>query len=370
MKIIGIAGVLAQALQTAKRGSACSSTLPILHDVLLQASDDSLQMTCTDLRASVSVREAVTVLAPGAVAVRATMLLKLLRSFPRRASVTLSVGRGSYERDWLTITHGPVRFALPSQEDADEFPALPDISQGEEMCFPPGVLAALVSRTSYAMSDDESRCMLCGISVERSVSGGTVMVANDSHRLAAARCAVPGPETPFIIPATTVRLLPAKKDCPATLQSADIHGTRWIAVACGNVTVVSRTVEGTYPAWRRVMPAEKSIRWTVNPQLWLAALRRALLVTGDSRKVVHKVDGSALTLTAEGGEYEQYSETIPLKHAYEPHEVAFNAEYLIPILTRTLHGTVLLYQNQPTTTVQIDDGSEHWANIVMPMSLV
>lgn len=369
MRFTTTVGTLLPAVKLVKKAAKHTGTLPILGTVLLEAAD-KLRLTCTNVETTLIQEVDVSVPEPGAVAVPVKRLVKILEQFARHDVVMVDAVNALEGCPKVTIQSGAGKYTLQGCCNTD-FP-VPVKVDGTEIVFAAGVLPSLLRKVAFAQGTDESRSVLCGVQMH-TVDHGIFFSATDSHRLAVVSHLQDVPEVHTLLHWTGVALLQQMRSAPAQM----IVGQQYFQAHCGQTTLIQRGIDykGGLPCTHHVIPQEIPIHWTVNRALWLASLRRALLVAGDS-KVVHTLRDGALFLLATDGDGE-YRERLPLTFAGDVHKVAFNAEYLIDVLSRSFAETVTFSQQIPLTDgcqgwgpgrIQEDDAT--WINVIMPMQLI
>ncbi len=152
------------------------TTIPILSNVLLEAADDRLTLTATDLELGIRCSCPARVKKEGSGTVPARKLLDYMRLLPEG-----DVNMKFLENHWASITSGRsrTRIAGMSRESFPELPQMPEpIAE-----VPVKTLASMIARTTFAISMEESRFTLNGALLLMRPEGLT-MVATDGHRLA------------------------------------------------------------------------------------------------------------------------------------------------------------------------------------------
>ncbi|MCD8491931.1 MAG: DNA polymerase III subunit beta [Geovibrio sp.] len=163
------------------------NTIPILSNVLLKVEDGTLTLTATDMDLEINESVAAQIDKPGATTAPAHTLHDIVRKLPDDGMVDIELNA---EGTQMTVQAGRSRFKLSCLPVAD-FPA---ISAGElpgTFGIPAADLRALIDRTKFAMSTEETRYYLNGIYLHAADNGGVPVlraVATDGHRLAALKC--------------------------------------------------------------------------------------------------------------------------------------------------------------------------------------
>jgi DNA polymerase-3 subunit beta len=196
----------------------------------------------------------------------------------------------------------------------------------------------MMLKTSFAVSTDESRYVLNGIFISLKDHKMT-MVATDGRRLALVDGEVDIAEKSggeFIVPAKAVyelnRLLQDKGDLEikfgenqASFTMKDDKGF--------SVLVITKLIEGNYPNYRQVIPAETKERVPLNREEFLQALRRAEIMTSEKANSVKLTFGkNNLAITANSPEVGEARETLAVNYKGKEIAIAFNPRYLIDAL--------------------------------------
>src|SRR5436309_10457466 len=166
---------LAEALDQVQEAVEKKSTVPILAHVLVEAAPNGLRLAATDLELGIRAFCPVQVKAPGSVAAPARRLLEIVRSLPEG-----DVRLRALENHWVQVSAGRSVFKLAALAK-DNFPALPDVPKVLAE-VPACVLAGLIERTAFAISNQESRYTLNGVLLLLK-PGSVEMIATDGHRL-------------------------------------------------------------------------------------------------------------------------------------------------------------------------------------------
>src|SRR5277367_769934 len=229
------------------------TTIPILSNVLVEASGDRIHLTATDLELGIRSSCAARVKKPGAGTIPAKRLLDYVRLLPD-ADVDVKL----QENHWASLVCGRsrTRIAGMSRESFPELPEMPDVLAK----LPLGVLAQMISRTIFAISSEESRFTLNGALLLLRDSG-IVMVATDGHRLSMVEKKIPLLD----LEGASYRALLPKKAMSEILKLASDEGDKEIEFAgsenhlffrIGQRLLLSRKLTGNFPDYERVLPKE------------------------------------------------------------------------------------------------------------------
>jgi DNA polymerase-3 subunit beta len=218
---------------------------------------------------------------------------------------------------------------------ADEFPPLPKFKEDKKVGLPQETLKAMMRKTSFAISTDEARYVLNGIFLSLKDHKVT-MVATDGRRLALVDEEVDISEQSqgeFIIPAKAVnelnRLLQEKGE--VELKYSENQAAFTLKDEKGfSVLIVTKLIEGNYPNYRQVIPAETRERVPLPREEFLHALRRAEIMTSEKANSVKLTFGkNNLAITANSPEVGEAKESIAVNYKGKEIAIAFNPKYLI-----------------------------------------
>ena len=242
------------------------------------------------------------------------------------------------DKNVCVIRSGPSFYKIHGLS-ADEFPPLPKFKDDKKVSLSQETVRAMMKKTSFAISTDESRYVLNGIFISLKDHKMT-MVATDGRRLALADEEVEIGEKSngeFIVPAKAVnelnRLLQEKGEVEikygenqASFALKDDKGF--------SVLVITKLIEGNYPNYKQVIPTEMKERIPLVREEFLQALRRAEIMTSEKANSVKLAFGkNNLAITANTPEVGEARESIAVNYKGKEMAIAFNPRYLIDALT-------------------------------------
>jgi DNA polymerase-3 subunit beta len=316
-------------LQAVQNVVSTRTTLPILSNVLVRAEGGGVEFTATDLDVTVACKVEAKVKKSGSTTVPVKKLFGIVRE--------LNGSEIDIETDDKNITsiHCNASFYKIHGLGADEFPPLPKFKDDKKVKLSQETVKAMMRKTSFAVSTDESRYVLNGIFISLKDHKMT-MVATDGRRLALVDEEVDIAEKSsgeFIVPAKAVnelnRLLQDKGDVEikfgenqASFALKDDKGF--------SVLVITKLIEGNYPNYRQVIPAEVKERVPLSREEFLQALRRAEIMTSEKANSVKLTFGkNNLAITANSPEVGEARETLAVNYKGKEIAIAFNPRYLI-----------------------------------------
>jgi len=329
-------------LQAVQNVVSTRTTLPILSNVLLRAENDRLELTATDLDVTIACGVEAKVKTTGASTVPVRKLFGIVREL-NNSEIDLAVD----EKNICSI-HSGASFYKINGLSADEFPPLPKFKEEKKVILPQETLKSMMKKTSFAISTDESRYVLNGIYLSLKDHKMT-MVATDGRRLALVDEEIDVSEQSqgeFIVPAKAVnelnRLLAEKGE--VEIRYAENQASFTLKDEKGSsVLIITKLIEGNYPNYRQVIPAETKERIALVREEFLHALRRAEIMTSEkSNSVKLAFVKNKLEITANSPEVGEAKETLAINYKGADMAIAFNPKYMIDPLNALPNDEVFL----------------------------
>ena len=345
------------------------NTIPILSNIKLEAADGRLGLNATDMDLDIVESVAAEITSPGATTVPAHTLYDIVRKLPEGSQVEFeSDGDGQ-----LRLSSGRSRFTLASLP-TDDFPVLSEGGLDHQFSLPAAEIKALIDKTRFAISTEETRYYLNGIYLHAAERDGAAVlraVATDGHRLASAEVPLPdgAKDMPgVIVPRKTVGELHKLVDEMTDDIAVGLSETK-IRFAVGDAILTSKLIDGTFPDYNRVIPDGNDKTMEVDTKLFADAIDRVSAISSEkSRAVKLKITGDGLTLSSSSPDSGSATEELEVSYKGEDLEIGFNAGYLLDI-TRQIEGpgTRLLLADaaSPTILSEVDDTGALY--VLMPM---
>ena len=370
MKLVIERGELLRALGLVTSVVERRTTIPILSNVLLKASDQGLQFKATDLEREVLEQAPADVSQPGAVTVPAHVLHDIVRKLPDGAQVEI---KRDAEKERLTLSSGQSRFALQTLAPED----FPDLAAGElthnfEMAAHD--LRRLIDKTRFAISTEETRYYLNGIYLHQAVQGKQATlraVATDGHRLAQAELPLPKGANGMpgiILPRKTVHELYRLLEANESAVTVGISTSK-ARFEIGTVTLTTKLIDGTFPDYARVIPKNNDKALKVDNAEFKNAVDRVSTIASErGRAVKLNINADKLVLSVNNPEGGSATEEIGVEYDASPLEIGFNARYLLDIAGQLESETAHFQLADPGSPTMVKDGSDEGAlYVLMPM---
>jgi len=342
-------------------------TLPVLANVLIRKTGNSVQLTTSDLE--IQIRTTAELGGDSGnftSTVGARKLIDILRTMPADQTVSLESTQNK-----LVLKGGKSRFTLQTLP-AEDFPLVQEApSFGPAFSVPQKTLKDLMNQVSFAMAVHDIRYYLNGILF---VAEGKQLslVATDGHRLAYASATldVEVPRQEVILPRKTVlelqRLL---SDAEGAIEMR--FASNQAKFSFDGMEFVTKLVEGKFPDYNRVIPKSHKNTITLGRTALLATLQRTAILTSDKFKGVRiNLEPGLLRVASSNAEQEEAVDEIEIDYAGDSIEIGFNVTYLIDVLTNMTDDMVRmdLADSNSSVLVTIPDNA-FFKYVVMPMRI-
>ncbi|MCW4114780.1 DNA polymerase III subunit beta [Aurantimonas sp. MSK8Z-1] len=202
-------------------------------------------------------------------------------------------------------------------------------------------------------------------------NGRLLAVATDGHRLARIATAVAVPALPpVILPRKTVTEIlrlagVAAPDAPIAVGLTE----RAIRFETPQLTLTSKLIDGTFPDYRRVIPADNPRRTVLERAALAQAVERVATVSTERGRAVKLTFGEGeLRLEVESPDTGAASETLACDWTGEPLTIGFNGRYLAEVLSTLSAETIELALKDPASPALITiPGDDSRLIVLMPM---
>src|SRR5271154_2708256 len=350
------------------------TTIPILSNYLFEAAGDKLSLTATDLDLSLRTSCSAKVKKDGACTIPARKLYDYVRLLPD-ADITIKL----LENHWVSIRCGRSNTKMVGMAKSN-FPGLPVFPATGVIKIPAAVLRSMISKTGFAIANEESRYTLNGALMVLKAESIT-MVATDGHRLAHVERAgekfegVSG-EMKTLIPKKAMDELKSLLDSHVgsdieTIDFAKDESTLFFRV--GPRLLTSRQLTGQFPNYEAVLPKDISKSIALHgDELGAAIARVAQFADERSRAVRLGLEKGELKISASSTETGESEDSIEVAYDGEPMAIGFNAQYLMDFIKATGSGEVKLELKDAQSAGQLRpaEGEDYkYRYIVMPMRI-
>ena len=350
------------------------NSMPILANTLIEApesgKDAMLQLAATDLEVGVRSQHLANVTEAGGLTVSAKKLFEIVRELSDE-KIELEATANSY----LEIRCNRSRFTLAGTAD-EEYPTLPEFNPEKTVPVSSAILSAMIERTMYAASVDETRYNLNGVYLEVLNETDEIrLVATDGHRLACVDRAIEGD-----ISALASGVIIPRKGLGELKRLVDEDDAEEIELAFannsglarkGDVTLVMRLIEGEFPNYNQVIPKDLTRHLILPTDSLIQAVRRVALLSSErSRAVKLELSDGQLVITSNNPDLGDAREELDVDYAGEPLSIGFNAKYLLDAINAIqLKEVRFSFQDELSPSRLTPPDDEKTLAVVMPMRI-
>lgn len=338
--------------------------IPILSNVLLEAEDNLLKLTATNLEIGISTVVPCETLEGGKTTVNALKFSKLISSITGE-EIELETVDGT-----VSVKSVNSRFSL-STLPSEEFPEI-ELPEDFNVKILSSELDKAIKKVSYAVSRDEARYILTGVFL-KSFGDKLHAVATDGHRLALYEVKTEAEEFSAIIPRRSLSEL--KKLIRESEEiSMAFYGNK-IYFKVGDTLMWTSVIEGDYPDYAAVIPEDNPLKCVFAKEEMVNALKEVSVIYDkeEIRAVILNFTPGNLKLTAKKMDVDSGEEAevnIPVEYNGEEFEITFNINYLLEAISSYDADTVKMFMDQQITPVLITSDEEpELKNVIMPMKV-
>ena len=375
MKVSCLQENLAKGLSIVGRAVATRSTLPVLSNVMLATDGARLKLSATNLEIGIVCWIGAKVEEDGSITVPARLLTDFVNSLPpERIDMELTVRT-------QTLNLKCARFEANIKGiDAQEFPLIPTAGEDSRISLDPSMLRQMIDQVVFAAATDESRPILTGV-LAKFQGEQLTLAAADGFRLSVRTAHLPDPVSEpvtVIVPARALAELsrisgeqeqPIEVTITPARNQALFHMT--------NVDLVSQLIEGNFPDYNQIIPKGYSTRTVISTNDFLKAAKTANIFARDAANIVRleitpggELAPGHLTMADTSAEVGDNVGEIDAVIEGEEMEIAFNAKYLIEILSVVDAAQVALETTTASSPGVIKPvGSEDFTHVIMPMHI-
>lgn len=362
----------AEAVAWTARGLPSRPVVPVTAGVLLEVADGVLTITGFDFEVANRIEVPVTDKAGGRVLVSGKLLAEIAKALPPK-DVRVAV-----DGNRLSVRCGAARFALPLMQ-VEDYPVVPELPP-RSGSVAADVFASAVAQVTTAASKDETLPMLTGVRMQIEPDR-LVLAATDRYRLAERVVPwQPGGEVPssaLVIPAKTLAEAARSLGGASEVLLALGGDTGFVGLNAGGRQSMTRLLDGDYPKYESLWPAEPGTLAELETSGLVEALRRVSLVAQRFAPVRLAFSEGQVALSAQAEDESSAEEELPAQVTGQDLTIGFNASYLLDGLTAIHTPRVQLaftIGTRPTVITpvydgDVDGGEDSYRYLVMSMRL-
>ena len=341
-------------------------TLPILSNLLLEAKQDKIVLTATDLEMQISLAVQTAVGGELSTTVSAKKLLDICRSLPENADITMAT-----QENRIQVKTGKSRFNLQTLP-ANDYPVMTKAaSAGTTIKIGQKSLKRLFKQVEFAMAQQDIRYYLNGLLFE--VNGNRLnVVGTDGHRLSFTSTELSSSyeKQEIILPRKTVieliKLLDESEE-EVTIELANGQAN----FAFGDIRLISKVIDGKFPDYTRVIPVGHQNSFTVDRMMILLSMQRASILSNEKYRGIRMVlANNSLKLISTNSEQEEAEEELEINYAGSSLDIGFNVTYMIDVLNNVgSENVVFSFADANSSCLVTVENDSDYKYVVMPMRI-
>lgn len=353
---------LSKALSGVARVANTRGTLPILANVLLKTVNNRLSIVATNLDIAITYYIGTKVTEEGAITVPARLMQDFVSSLP---SGVIDLSLDEYK---LHIKADQYKSTI-NGIGAEEYPEMPTINGGKTWKVAAPELKKTLQQVVGSASSDESRPVLTGVYVWTTPEGELCIAATDSHRLAEKTLATDAEDVSLLVPVSAMqdllRLVADYED-----QVIVTHDEQQVLFEAGDAQLVARLLDGKYPDYKKLIPAEFTTTITLKRADLLNATKISSLFARESAgSVTIYIDDETQTLSIQSVASQLGENTSTVKGEVEgAGSITLNSKYLLDALQVFAGEKITIGFNGRLEPVLLSDaGQKDYLHIIMPL---
>lgn len=342
------------------------STLPVLSNILFEATEQGLRLSSTDLEVGIRCLIKADVKTPGALTVPAKPLGEFVKTLDDGRDVSLKSADGQK----IDVRSGRDRCSLACLPK-DDYPVLPEFNLEKSIPLNPTLLRDMIRKTAFAVSNDETRYVLNGVDVMIE-KGKITLVATDGRRLAYIQRDIADEKASLnaIVPTKAVNEL--AKVLGADEKGGDLQlgfTENQVTFQYKNIIVISRLIEGNFPNFEQVIPKGHEIQLRLKTKQILSAVQRAAVGTMErGGSVRFQLAAGRLQFSASAQGRVEVESEVEVDYKGDSFTIAFNPVYLVDVFKALETDEIFLEFSTPLNPGVIRPvGDDNYKYVVMPM---
>ena len=345
------------------------NTLPILSNILIDADNNNLTLSSTDMDISITETINCSVLESGSTTINAQLIYDIIRKIPDTSEIEIISNDGKL----LTLRSNGSRFSLACLPKED-FPIIETKGNGNKIKTKAKTIFKLIDKTKFAISNEETRYFLnglyCNITNEDN-NNYITFVGTDGHRLAKfssladdITSEIPG----VIIPKKTINEL--SKLLSDNLNDIEFYiSANKVIFYIDNLILVSKLIDGNFPDYKKVIPDNNQNHLLVKRANLLSAVDRVSTIANEKSPVIKfKLLNNLVNLSTVNNENSTATEDLKVTYDGDEIEIGFNSKYIMDILNNLDEEEVTLsFKDNASPIIAKEKSNPNLIYVLMPM---
>ena len=345
------------------------NSLPILSNILIEAKDNALTLSSTDMDISIIEKIDCNVLEDGSTTINSQILYDIVRKIDDNSEIEIISNDGKL----LTLRADGSRFSLACLPKED-FPIIDKDNLGNTIKINSKIIFKLIDKTKFAISNEETRYFLNGLyfNITKDQNSSILtLVGTDGHRLAKFSHNIEDnidQVSGVIIPKKTIYEL-----CKLLSEiDKDVHisiSSNKIIFTIDNIIFISKLIDGSFPDYKRVIPKDNSNILKINREILLSAVDRVSTIANEKSPVIKfKLLQNVLNLNTINNESSTASEDLRINYSGDEIEIGFNSKYIMDIVNNLGDEEISINLKDNTSPIiALENSNSNLVYVLMPM---
>ncbi len=345
------------------------NSLPILSNILIEAKENQLILSSTDMDISIIEKITCNISEEGATTISSQILYDIVRKIDDDSEIEIISNNGKL----LTLRSDGSRFSLACLPKED-YPIIEQDNSGVNILVNSKIFYKLIDKTKFAISNEETRYFLNGLYFNVTNEGKNniiTLVGTDGHRLAKFSHEINAEIDQIsgvIIPKKTIYELSKLLSEIDDDVNISISSNK-IVFKIGDIIFISKLIDGSFPDYKRVIPKDNTNILKINRHKLLAAVDRVSTIANEKSPVIKfKLLENILNLNTVNNESSTASEDLKISYLGDEIEIGFNSKYIMDIVNNLDDQEIsILLKDNTSPVIAQEKSNNNLVYVLMPM---
>ena len=345
------------------------NTLPILANLLIEAKNNSLILSATDMDISIKDSLDCNIIEEGSTTVSAHTLYEIVRKLPDNSEIEIISDDGKI----MSLRAGKSKFSLGCLPKED-FPIIEIGDLENEITLNSKTLLKLIEKTRFAISNEETRYFLNGIYFHNHQNqdlNTLSVVATDGHRLAKMDSDLKEKVKEFpgiIIPKKTINEVYKLLSDLDEITKINLNSNK-IVFFIRNTILISKLIDGNFPDYKKVIPIDNTNKLIVNRNDFSLAIDRVSTIVSEKSPVIKfKLMNNLMNLSSVNSESGTATEDLAIDYNGDSIEIGFNSKYILEMINNLEDQNIILnFKDSSSPVTAIEESNPNLVYVLMPM---
>ena len=356
---------LYKAINIVQKAVSSRTTLPILSGILIEATNNKLILTATDLDLGIKTYSDCEVIEEGSIVVHARLLGDFVRKLPSNTNVNIEItNNNSIEIKCLNSEFNILG------NSSSEYPDNTFDNEGESFDIKSESLKNFIKYTYFAAAQDNIKPIFTGclIEIKNNICS---FVALDGFRMAIKKEKIDyNGEVSAVVPSKTLleilRILEENKG-NTTITLSNSH----ISFKIENTTIISNLLEGKFIDYEGILKDNYATVAKVDNFTFKNSIERASLLAREDKNnlIILDINNENMQINS-ASEYGNAEENIPVEKQGEDIKIGFNSKYVLDVLKVIDNQYItmnLIGKNNPCFIKEQDN--ENYIYMILPVRI-